>query len=127
LDVFYEKREKEEGKTLLHLPAHLSPVKAGIFPLVNKEEIISLARKIESDLSKDLIVQYDQSGSVGKRYLRQDEIGTPYCITIDFDSLTKEDVTIRERETSMQKRIKIKDLKKILHSLLLQEVRFTDL
>ena len=108
----YCKNKKEE--IVLQLPPKLAPIKAAIFPIVKKQEFESIARKIFSELKEELNVVYDDSGSIGRRYARNDEIGTPYCITIDGDSLKNKDVTVRIRDTGKQVRIKIKDLKESL-------------
>ena len=93
----------------------LAPYKAAVFPLLaNKPELVKLAKKIYDDLRKDFMVAWDDRGNIGKRYFSQDEIGTPYCITVDFDSLEKNDVTIRDRDTMKQERVKIVDLADIL-------------
>jgi glycyl-tRNA synthetase len=108
----YCKNDKDD--VVLKLNPKLSPVKAAIFPIVKKKEFEKIARKIFSDLKGDFNVSYDESGSVGKRYARNDEIGTPYCITVDGDSLKNKDVTVRWRDTSKQVRIKIDKLKESL-------------
>ncbi|MFH1424014.1 MAG: glycine--tRNA ligase [Candidatus Nealsonbacteria bacterium] len=103
---------REEGeRVVLKLPAKLAPYKAAVFPLLkNKPELVKLARKIYDDLRKDMMVAWDDRGNIGKRYFAQDEIGTPYCITVDFDSLEKDDVTLRDRDTMKQERIEINKL-----------------
>lgn len=112
LDTFYNKKDEGDGKTKLLLPNRLAPIKAAIFPLVKKEPLQKLAKDIFNDLANDFLVQYDESGAIGKRYLRQDTIGTPYCITIDFDSVEKDDsVTIRSRDTEEQVRVKVSEVK----------------
>jgi len=112
--------DKERGNIVLHLHARLAPIKAAVFPLVsNKEEITSLARKVHSMLRLDFPVSYDQSGSVGRRYARADELGIPFCITVDFDSLTDKCVTIRNRDDTTQVRVHIDELKQKLGGLLL--------
>jgi len=95
-----------------------------VFPIVKKPEYEKLAEEIISDLRKEHNVSYDISGSIGRRYSRNDEIGTPYCITIDEDSPKKKDVTIRDRDTTKQIRVKIKDLKETLRSLINEEMEF---
>ena len=108
LDSFY-KEEKE--RTLFTFPQSLSPIDVAVFPLVNKDKIPEVAEKVFSDLSKKgFTVFYDDSGSIGKRYRRQDEIGTKFCLTIDFDSLKQNDLTVRDRDSMEQIRVKIKDL-----------------
>ncbi len=111
--------DKERGNVVLRLHPKLSPIKIGIFPLVsNKEEITSLAKKVHFMLKKDFVCQYDQSGSVGRRYARADEQGIPFCITIDFDSLNDNSVTIRNRDDTTQERVKIDELKTKLYDLI---------
>ena len=117
--------DKQRGNVVLKLNPKLSPVKAAILPLVsNKKEIVDMAKKVYNELKTEFNCLYDQSGSIGRRYARNDEIGTPLCITIDFDSLKKNDVTIRSRETTKQIRVKIKDLKGILSKLIKGEIDF---
>ena len=82
----------------------------------NKPEIVALAKKIFSDPKKERMCEYDETGSIGKRYRRQDEIGTPYCITVDFDSLEDNCVTVRERDSMKQERIAIPELEEFLHN-----------
>lgn len=117
--------DKKRGNIVLYLDPWLAPVKVGIFSLVNK--LNEKASDVYSLIKKDFVCQFDKSGSIGRRYARADEIGIPYCITVDFDSLKKEDVTIRERDTTQQKRVKIKDLKETLRKLLNKEISFKDL
>jgi glycyl-tRNA synthetase len=105
----------KEIEILLKLHKDLAPIKVAIVPLVrNKLELIKKAKEIFNLLKSHLMCNYDEIGSIGKRYRRQDEIGTPLCLTVDFESLEKEDLTIRERDTMKQERVKIKDLIKIL-------------
>jgi len=100
--------EKEEDRTVLHLHPRLAPYKVAVFPLVrNKPDIVELASKIEKSLRPNLQTVFDDSGNVGKRYYRQDEIGTPYCVTVDYESLEKHDVTVRDRDTKVQERVSI--------------------
>jgi glycyl-tRNA synthetase len=106
--------DKERGNIVLKLHPKLAPIKASVFPLVNKEGLPQLAKKIYKELQMDFNVTYDQSGSIGRRYARADEIGTPICITVDFDSKEENTVTIRDRDTTKQERVKIEDLKAIL-------------
>lgn len=117
---FDEKRQN----IVLKMNPKLSPVKASIFPIVKKEEFEKIARDVFSDLSKEWKVSYDESGSIGKRYARNDEIGTPFCITVDDDSLKNKDVTIRNRDTTKQIRVKISSLKDVLRKLINQEIDF---
>ncbi|MFC1691122.1 glycine--tRNA ligase [Nanoarchaeota archaeon] len=119
--------DKERDNIVLKLHPKLSPIKAGIFPLVNKEGLPDKAKEIFNKLKKDIHCAYDQSGSIGRRYARNDEIGTPYGITVDFDSLKNGDVTLRDRDTTKQKRIKISDIKDIIRRLIDKEINFEDL
>ncbi|MFH1180895.1 MAG: glycine--tRNA ligase [bacterium] len=115
LAVLLESYKEDAKRVVLKLPIKLAPYKVAVFPLLaNKPELVKLARKIYDDLRKDFMIAWDDRGNIGKRYYSQDEIGTPYCITVDFDSLKKNDVTIRDRDTMKQERRKIKDLVKIL-------------
>ncbi len=101
-----------EERIFLKLPYHLAPVKAAIFPLLkNKPALITKAREVYTMLKKHIPqIVWDDNGNIGKRYRRQDEIGTPHCITIDFDTLEDDTVTVRDRDTGKQERIKIVDL-----------------
>ena len=109
-----EELENGTTRTVLKLPAVLSPYKAAILPLVKKDGLPEIARKIMDELKWDFNVFYDEKDAVGKRYRRQDAAGTPFCITVDHDSLEDDSVTIRHRDTMEQKRVKISDLKAII-------------
>lgn len=118
---------KERGNIILHLNPKLAPVKVGVFPLVSKDGLPELAEQIHNDLKKNFTSFYDKSGSVGRRYARQDEQGTPYCLTIDYDSLKDHSVTIRDRDSTVQKRIKITALKNTLRELIDGEKKFEEI
>ncbi len=106
-----EKLENGDERTVLKLSYDLAPVKYAVFPLLkNKPELVEKAREVYKELSKKFVCEWDDNGNVGKRYRRQDEIGTPQCITIDFDTLEDGTVTIRDRDTTEQKRVKISEL-----------------
>lgn len=107
----YEEETIAEGdtRTVLHLHPALAPYKVAILPLSKK--LSEKAEEVYESLSEDFMCDYDEAGSIGKRYRREDEIGTPYCITIDFDTLEDESVTIRDRDTMEQVRVKIPELK----------------
>ena len=113
-----EKVKEDEERIVLKLDKRLSPVKVAIFPLFKKEELLDPARNIWKDLSKKYFCEFDISGSIGKRYRRQDEIGTPYCVTFDYDSVNDNSVTVRDRDTMEQERIKITDLENYLEEKL---------
>lgn len=104
-----ETDEKGDGRTVLHFHPALAPFKAAVLPLSKK--LSEKATEIYSELSKDFMIDFDDAGSIGKRYRRQDEIGTPVCITYDFDSVEDNCVTVRDRDTMEQKRIPIAELK----------------
>ncbi len=102
----------EDGdRVVMKFHPRIAPIKAAVFPLLaNKPDLVKKARKIYEDLQKEFTVAWDDRGNIGKRYLSQDEAGTPYCITVDFDSLENDDVTVRDRDTAKQERVKMKEL-----------------
>ena len=100
--------EKNDVRTVLHFHPAIAPVKIGVLPLSKK--LAEGAEKIFAELSKNWNCEYDDRGAIGKRYRRQDEIGTPFCVTYDFDSETDGAVTVRDRDTMEQERIAIADL-----------------
>lgn len=101
----------KEEEVVLRLPYALSPVKIAILPLSKKEPLTKIAEKIATELRPFWNIQYDETGSVGKRYRRQDEIGTPYCLTVDFDTPEDNQVTVRDRDSMAQDRVAIAELK----------------
>ena len=106
-----EKVGEEDTRIVLKFPKNLSPVQVAVFPLMkNKPELVEKARGVFETLKKDFRSEFDDNGNVGKRYRRQDEIGTPYCVTVDFDSLEDGAVTVRDRDTMEQERVKIEEL-----------------
>lgn len=114
LSAAYSEEELEGGdiRTVLKFPAKIAPIKAAIFPLLkNKPELVAKAREIFEDLRDEIKCEFDDNGNVGKRYRRQDEIGTPFCITVDFDTLEKGEVTVRDRDTMKQEKVKAEELK----------------
>jgi len=113
-DAYTEEKVGEEERVVLKLKNELAPVKIAVFPLLkNKPELVKIAKEIFDNLKTKWVCEFDDNGNVGKRYRRQDEIGTPYCITVDFDTVEKDDsVTVRDRDSMEQERIKIKDLEK---------------
>ncbi|MDI6591830.1 MAG: glycine--tRNA ligase [Patescibacteria group bacterium] len=105
----------KEIEILLKLDKRIAPIKVAVLPLVrNKPKIVKKAKEVYQLLKPHFVCQYDELGSIGRRYRRQDEIGTIYCLTIDFESLKEDDLTIRDRDTMAQERVKIKDLIKVL-------------
>lgn len=105
-----DKDAKHEKEVVLKLHPSLAPIKAAILPLSKKEPLTKLAKEIYSNLTKHWNCQYDQVASIGRRYRRQDEIGTPFCVTVDFESLEDKKVTVRDRDTMKQQRVAVKEL-----------------
>jgi glycyl-tRNA synthetase len=100
----------EETRVVLKFDKRLAPVKVAVLPLSKKEELQKVAKDIWNKLKINFMTEYDETQSIGKRYRRQDEIGTPYCVTVDFDSLEDNSVTVRDRDTMKQERVKISEL-----------------
>ncbi len=115
LDLVYDERE-DEKRTILKMPSSIAPIQIGIFPLVKKDGLAEKAIELNSELSKNYLCYYDASGSIGRRYARMDAVGTPFAITIDYDTLKDNTITLRERDSMKQERIKIEELKKILEA-----------
>jgi len=106
-DAYYE----DKDRVVLKLKPSLAPYKAAVFPLLrNKPELVKKAEEVYKMLKTEFTTAFDDRGNIGKRYYSQDEIGTPFCVTVDFESLEKDDVTLRDRDTTKQERIKISDL-----------------
>lgn len=117
LVVLLDAYTEEKDRVVLKLKPRLAPYKAAVFPLLaNKPQLVEKAREVFRNLKSDLRypIAWDDRGNIGKRYYSQDEIGTPFCITIDFDSLDKNDVTVRDRDTAKQERVAIADLKEYI-------------
>lgn len=110
LDAYDEEPDNQGTRVVLRFSPKIAPVKAAILPLAKKEPLVRLARELQSKLRGRYAVQYDETGNIGRRYRRQDEIGTPYCFTIDFDSLEDGAVTVRERDSMAQERIAIAEI-----------------
>ncbi len=127
IDIFYKEKTEEEGKTTFKLPYHMAPMEVSVFPLMKKPELLEVAKEVKEDLEREFIVDYSITGSIGKRYLRSAIAGTPYAVTIDYDSLENKDVTIRDRDTEEQKRINISELKDTLRKLISGEIKFSEL
>ncbi len=113
VSAYTEDEVNGEKRVYLKLPAHLAPVKVAVSPLLkNKPELVEKAREVYKMLKDEFgAVMWDDNGNIGKRYRRQDEIGTPYCVTIDFDTLEDGTVTVRNRDTTEQERVKVEELK----------------
>ncbi len=118
LDAYDEEVVQGESRVVLRFHPSLAPIKIAVLPLSKKENLSALSKEIYKQLRMSFTTQYDDSQSIGRRYRRQDEIGTPFCVTVDFQSLEDNQVTIRERDTLTQIRVPIKDLNLILHAKL---------
>ena len=111
-DAYYEDELDGEVRTVLKLSPRVAPVKVAVFPLLkNKPQLIAKARQIYGELKKHFMCEFDDNGNIGKRYRRQDEVGTPFCVTVDFDTIEKDDtVTVRDRDSGEQQRINSREL-----------------
>ncbi|MFH1255219.1 MAG: glycine--tRNA ligase [bacterium] len=112
LDLAYsEEKIGDETRIVMKFPKHLAPIKIAVFPLLkNKPELVKKAKELYFNLSRDYMCEFDDNGNIGKRYRRQDEIGTPYCLTVDFETLEDEKITVRDRDTMKQERVAISNL-----------------
>ena len=109
-----EKLDNGETRVVMSIPAPLAPVKAAVLPLVKKDGLPELAQEVMDLLKYDFNCQYEEKDSIGKRYRRQDAIGTPYCITVDHESLNDRSVTVRDRDTMEQQRVPIDELRALI-------------
>ncbi len=118
IDLAYTEDEiGGEKRVFLKLPPKIAPVKVAIFPLLkNKPDLVSKAKEIYESLRQNMMCEFDDNGNIGKRYRRQDEIGTPFCVTVDFETLEGKGVTVRDRDTGNQERISISELENYLQS-----------
>lgn len=120
--------DEGEKRAYLKLPAKIAPIKVAILPLVNKEPLTDIASEIEDTLrANNIITSYDTSGTIGRRYARADEIGVPYAITIDYDTIDDNSVTIRDRDTFKQVRVKIDELSEIIPELISGQLEFNNI
>jgi len=114
-DVYTEEEVNGEKRAVLKFKNNLAPIKAAVFPLLkNKTELVAKAKEIYDNFKIKFMCEFDDNGNIGKRYRRQDEIGTPFCLTVDFDSLQNNDITVRDRDTMKQERVKIDELEDYL-------------
>jgi glycyl-tRNA synthetase len=113
-DAYHEEPDKDEIRTVLKLDPAVSPYKVAVLPLSRKEPVVEIAREVHSVLRKSFSTTYDDAQSIGRRYRRQDEIGTPYCITVDFDTIDDNSVTVRDRDSMRQLRLPINILDETL-------------
>ena len=118
-----EKLEGGDERVVLRIPAALAPTKVAVMPLVKKDGLPDVARQIIDELKYDYVVAYDEKDSIGKRYRRQDAIGTPFCVTVDHQTLEDGTVTVRHRDSMQQERIKIEALRAMVD----EEVSFRKL
>jgi glycyl-tRNA synthetase len=118
IDAYDEEEIEGEKRIVLHLSPSLAPFKVAVLPLSRNEKLVPLAKEIYKRLRTKFVTEYDDSQSIGRRYRRQDEIGTPFCVTIDFESLEDNQVTIRDRDTLAQIRVPIEELEKVLEAKL---------
>ena len=110
-DAYTEQEVRGETRVFLNLDPRLAPIKAAVFPLArNKPDLVQLARDVRARLAASWAVFYDAGGSIGRRYARQDEAGTPFGITVDYESLDDHSVTVRHRDTMAQDRVAVADL-----------------
>ncbi len=109
-DAYDEEEVKGEKRVLLHFHKSLAPIKVAVLPLSGKDVLVPTARQVYAELRKHWMVQYDETQSIGRRYRRQDEIGTPYCVTVDFESIEDKAVTVRERDSMEQIRMPIAEV-----------------
>jgi glycyl-tRNA synthetase len=117
--AYTEEIVNEETRIVMKFPINIAPIKVAIFPLLkNKPELVEKAHEVFNDLKQFFVCEFDDNGNIGKRYRRQDEIGTPFCATIDFETLENDSVTLRDRDSMVQKRINIAELKDHLSGLL---------
>ena len=112
---------------MFKVPYHMSPVEVSVFPLLRKDKLPEKAKEVKDLLEREFIAEYDESGSIGRRYLRSSEQGTPYAVTIDYQTLEENTITIRDRDSEKQVRIRIKDLSEMLKKLLNYEIEFKNL
>ncbi len=118
-EAYVVEQTGEDTRTVLKLPPRLAPVKVAVFPLLrNKPDLVEQATKLFDELKQDFLCEFDDSGNIGKRYRRQDEIGTPWCATVDFQTLEDQTVTLRDRDTMEQTRVPVSELASLIHSRL---------
>jgi glycyl-tRNA synthetase len=109
-----ESVSNEESRVVLKIPPQIAPIKLAVLPLTKKDNLPEKAREIIKSLQLNFSCQYEEKDSIGKRYRRQDAIGTPYCITVDHESLENETITLRNRDDMSQERIKISEIKAVI-------------
>ncbi len=120
-DAYSEEPDKDEIRTIMHFHPSIAPVKVAVLPLSKKENLSAFAKDVHKSLRSQIVTQYDDTQSIGRRYRRQDEIGTPLCVTVDFQSLEDHRVTVRERDSMNQIRVPVEDLLKTVTAKLAGE------
>ena len=118
LDAYHEEPDKDEIRVVLRFHPEIAPIKVAVLPLSRKEPLVAMAQEIRSELARHWMTTYDDAKSIGRRYRRQDEIGTPYCVTVDFASLEDKAVTIRDRDSMEQIRVPVAELVPVLREKL---------
>jgi glycyl-tRNA synthetase len=115
VDAYNEEKVKDDTRVVLKFHKDLAPTKVAVLPLLrNRPEIVEMAKSLAADLKKSIITVYDDTGSIGKLYRRQDEVGTLYCLTVDVQSLEDKQVTVRERDSMLQERVSLDRIKEYL-------------
>jgi glycyl-tRNA synthetase len=126
--AYWTETVEGEQRAVLSLEPEIAPTTVGVFPLMDKDGLGERAQAVAADLrAAGLAVEYDDSGAIGRRYRRQDEVGTPFCVTVDYDTLEDDTVTIRDRDSRAQTRVPVGDLAAILSDLRDGERRFESL
>ena len=110
VDAYHEEPDKDETRVVLRFHPEIAPVKVAVLPLSRKEPLTALAKELSQELRRYWNTEYDDAKSIGRRYRRQDEIGTPFCVTVDFQSPEDQTVTVRERDTMAQTRLPVAEL-----------------
>lgn len=119
--------QQDDDKNILHLPADIAPVAVNVFPLVNKDELVLVSEHIRDDLrAEGMIAELDTSGTIGRRYARSDEIGTPFAVTVDHQTLEDKTVTIRERDSQKQVRLPVSKIPKTINGLINKKIKFSE-
>jgi glycyl-tRNA synthetase len=118
LDAYHEEPDKDEIRVVLRFHPEIAPIKVAVLPLSRKEPLVAMAQEIRSELGRHWLTAYDDAKSIGRRYRRQDEIGTPYCVTVDFESLEDQAVTIRDRDSMEQIRVPVAEMVTVLREKL---------
>jgi glycyl-tRNA synthetase len=111
IDLFYEKKQENQGKTIFKIPYYMAPIDVSIFPLMKKQDLLEKSIEIKKLIEKDFTIDYDINGSIGRRYLRSTSQGIPCAITIDYQTLEDNSVTIRDRDSEKQIRVPISKIK----------------